>query len=203
MINLSPPRFVSHLFPSLLWHYPKGENTIYITFDDGPTKGVTPWVLDILKMYDAKATFFCLAKKIEMHPEIFRRIKAEGHAVGNHTYSHLKGWENGTEEFVADVTLANDMIDSHLFRPPYGRITPKQVKILRNKYKIVMWSLLSMDYSKHVTPKRCSEIVTKGLKAGDIVVFHDSFKAEENMRHGLISLLEEAERRNYKFGIIE
>lgn len=203
MINLSPPRFISRLFPNLLWHYPNRDNTIYITFDDGPTQGVTPWVLDMLKLYDAKATFFCLGKKIEMHPDIFQRIKAEGHAVGNHTYSHLKGWENGTQEFIDDIALANDFVESKLFRPPYGRIKPKQVKILRKNYKIVMWSLLSMDYSKRVTPKRCAQIVTKGLRAGSIVVFHDSLKAEENMRHGLMSLLDEAKRQNFKFGIIE
>ncbi len=138
-----------------------------------------------------------------MHPELFERIKAEGHAFGNHTYSHLRGWENGTEEFLNDIELADDIIGSKLFRPPYGRIKSRQVRILRKKYKIVMWSLLSMDYSKWVTPKRCAQIVIRGLRPGVIIVFHDSLKAEENMRFALVELLEEATRRKLEFGLIE
>ncbi len=202
MLNLSPPKFFTNFFPRLLWRYPNGDNKVYLTFDDGPTQGVTPWVLDTLKEYNAKATFFCLGKKVEMHPEIFNRIKAEGHAVGNHSYSHLKGWENGTQEFVEDIHLANDIIGSPLFRPPYGRIKPSQVRILEKNYKIIMWSLLSMDYSPWISPKRCANIVVKGIKPGDIVVFHDSLKAEKNMKHALVQLLKEISRKNFSYGLI-
>lgn len=203
MFNLSPPKFFTDLFPGLTWGYPNEKDTIYLTFDDGPTEGLTQWVLDTLKEYDAKATFFCLGKKVEMHPDIYKRIKDEGHGVGNHTYSHLKGWETQTGQYIQDVDLANDLIESNLFRPPYGRIKSNQVRILKKRYKIIMWNLLSMDYSIWVTPKRCASIVLNNLRPGVIIVFHDSIKAEKKMRYALVKLLKEAKRRNYKFGVIE
>ncbi len=203
MFNLSPPKFFTDLFPGLTWGYPNEKDTIYLTFDDGPTEGLTQWVLDTLKEYDAKATFFCLGKKVEMHPDIYKRIKDEGHGVGNHTYSHLKGWETQTGQYIQDVDLANDLIESNLFRPPYGRIKSNQVRILKKRYKIIMWNLLSMDYSIWVTPKRCASIVLNNLRPGVIIVFHDSIKAEKKMRYALVKLLKEAKRRNYMFGVIE
>lgn len=203
MINLSPPKFFTDLFPGLTWNYPVDENKIYLTFDDGPTEGVTPWVLDMLKKYEVKATFFCLGKKVEMHPDIYERIVAEGHRIGNHTYSHLKGWETRTGQYVQDVDLANDLVKSNLFRPPYGRIKSSQTRLLRKRYKIIMWNLLSMDYSRWVTPKRCANIVLNNLKAGSIIVFHDSFKAEKKMKYGLVKLLDEAKNRGLEFGLIE
>ena len=203
MINLSPPKFFTHFFPRLLWRMPNSSNTIYLTFDDGPTQGVTPWVLDTLKKYNAKATFFCLGKNVERHPHIFQRIIDEGHAVGNHSYSHLKGWETPTSEYVQDVDLANDILNTKLFRPPYGRIKSSQTRILTQRYKIVMWSLLSMDYSRWVTPKRCAKMVVNKLHPGAIIVFHDSVKAEANMRHALVEVLEELRRRSWGFGVVE
>jgi peptidoglycan-N-acetylglucosamine deacetylase len=202
MINLSPPRFFTRFFSRYTWDYPDIKNAVYITFDDGPTQDVSPWVLDTLKEYNAKATFFCLGKKVEMHPEIYQRIIDEGHAVGNHSYSHLKGWETPTWQYVKDVDLAADLIDSKLFRPPYGRIKRSQAKLLRKRYKIVMWSILSMDYSRWVTPIRCASIVLNNLRPGAIIVFHDSKKAENNMRFGLVRTLEEVRRRGYNFGLI-
>jgi len=203
MFNLSPPKFFTNLFPRLIWRYPEDENKVYITFDDGPTEVITPWVLDTLKQHNARATFFCLGKKVEMHPDIFDRIKAEGHAVGNHGYSHIKGWENGTGQYIQDVDLANELIGSTLFRPPYGRIKPNQVRLLKNRYKIVMWSILSMDYSRWVTPKRCANIVLNSLRPGAIIVFHDSKKAESNMKFALVKLLEEVKKRGLEFGVID
>lgn len=203
MFNLSPPKLFTDRFPGLTWGYPNETDTIYLTFDDGPTEGVTQWVLETLKQYDAKATFFCLGKKVEMHPDIFQKIKDEGHAVGNHTYSHLRGWETQTGQYVQDVDLANHLIVSNLFRPPYGRIKSNQVRILKKRYKIIMWNLLSMDYSIWVSPKRCASIVLNNLRPGVIIVFHDSLKAEKKMRYALVKLLDEAKRRNYKFGLIK
>jgi peptidoglycan/xylan/chitin deacetylase (PgdA/CDA1 family) len=203
MVNLSPPKFFTNLFPRLTWSYPEDENKIYLTFDDGPTEGVTQWVLDTLKEHNVKATFFCLGKKVEMHPEIFERIVAEGHAIGNHSYSHLKGWETRTGQYVQDVDLANDILQTNLFRPPYGRIKSRQARILRKRYKIIMWNLLSMDYSKWVGPKRCASIVVNNLRPGSIIVFHDSLKAERNMKYGLTKLLEAAKKRGLEFAVIE
>lgn len=203
MINLSPPKFFTKFFPGFVWSIPNKNNIIYLTFDDGPTEGVTPWVLDMLKEYNAKATFFCLGKKAEMHPDIFQRIIDEGHAVGNHSYSHLKGWETPTGQYVQDVDLANDLLNTNLFRPPYGRIKKSQSRQLRQRYKIIMWNVLSMDYSRWVTPKRCANIVLNNLGPGAIIVFHDSVKAEANMRYALVRVIEEARRRGLEFGLIQ
>ncbi len=203
MINLSPPKFFTNLFPNLIWSIPNKENKVYLTFDDGPTEVITHWVLDQLKKYDAKATFFCLGKKVEMHPEIFERIMAEGHAVGNHTYSHLKGWEVHTGQYVQDVDFAADFIPSKLFRPPYGRIKPSQYRVLRDRYKVIMWDLLSMDYSRNVSRRRCANIVVNNLHSGAIIVFHDSKKAEKNLRYALPRALEAIKAQGYSFGVIE
>ncbi|MDX9847370.1 MAG: polysaccharide deacetylase family protein [Tenuifilaceae bacterium] len=202
MINLSPPKLFTKFFPGFTWSMPDTENAVYLTFDDGPTEGVTPWVLDTLREYDAKATFFCLGKKVEMHPDIFQRIIEEGHAIGNHSYSHLKGWETPTGQYVQDVDLANDLLNTTLFRPPYGRIKKSQSKLLGRRYRIIMWNVLSMDYSRWITPKRCAQIVLNNLRPGAIIVFHDSRKAEENMRYALVRVLEEANRRGLRFGLI-
>ena len=199
MINLSPPKFFTKFFPRFTWSYPNDSGKVYLTFDDGPTEGVTPWVLDTLKEHNAKATFFCLGKKVEMHPDIFERILAEGHAVGNHTYSHLKGWETRTGQYIQDVDLANHLVKSDLFRPPYGRIKSTQSRILRKRYKIIMWNVLSMDYSRWVTPKRCANIVLNNLRPGAIIVFHDSKKAEKNMKYGLLKLIEAAKAKGLQF----
>lgn len=203
MINLSPPKLFTKFFPGFTWSMPDTENAVYLTFDDGPTEGVTPWVLDTLRNYNAKATFFCLGKKVEMHPDIFQRIIDEGHAIGNHSYSHLKGWETPTGQYVQDVDLANDLLNTTLFRPPYGRIKKSQSRRLRRRYRIIMWNVLSMDYSRWVTPKRCASIVLNNLRPGAIIVFHDSRKAEENMRYALVKVLNEAKKRGLGFGMIE
>jgi peptidoglycan/xylan/chitin deacetylase (PgdA/CDA1 family) len=203
MINLSPPRFFTNLFPNVVWRMSGDINKVYLTFDDGPTEKVTPWVLDKLKEYKAKATFFCLGKKVEMHPDIYQRILDEGHSVGNHSYSHLKGWETRTGQYVQDVDLAADLINSDLFRPPYGRIKAVQFRILKERYRIILWDVLSMDYSRWVTPRRCASIVLNNIHPGAIVVFHDSKKAEKNMKYGLEKLLEEVQKRGWQYGLIE
>jgi len=191
------------MFPGFIWSIPNENNNIYLTFDDGPTETVTPWVLDLLAKHNVKATFFCLGKKVEMHPEIFERIKNEGHAVGNHSYSHLKGWETPTGQYIQDVDFANDLIGSKLFRPPYGRIKPAQSKLLRERYKIIMWDLLSMDYSRNTSRRRCANIVKNGMHSGAIIVFHDSKKAEKNLRYALPRVLEEAKNKGFKFDVIK
>ncbi|MHC1703181.1 MAG: polysaccharide deacetylase family protein [Tenuifilaceae bacterium] len=203
MINLSPPKFLIRFFPNLIWCIPDEKEAVFLTFDDGPTKDLTPWVLDQLKKYDAKATFFCLGKNVEMNPEIFERIKAEGHVIGNHTYSHLKGWATNTAQYVQDVDFANGFLKSKLFRPPYGRIKPSQFKILKQRYKIIMWDVLSMDYSKRVSPRRVVNNVNNHLHPGAIIVFHDSKKAERSLRYALPRILESISQKGLKFKGIE
>src|SRR5690606_11661502 len=168
------PRFIQRLYPERIWAFPHSKDSVYLTFDDGPIPEVTPWVLDELKKHNAKATFFCIGKNVQKHPEIFRRIIAEGHSVGNHTFNHLNGWKTETSEYVENVLTCEetfsyvlntppfeggrgDVSNSRLlFRPPYGKITSKQAKILQQKgFNIVMWDILSYDYDATVSEKKC------------------------------------------------
>ncbi len=173
--------------------------TVYLTFDDGPMEGVTDWVLDLLASYNARATFFCLGRNAERYPLLLERIRREGHTVGNHTYSHLRGFRISTDEYYQDVIMANDILRSDLFRPPYARFTPKQYHALKPHFKVVLWSVLSMDYSRWVSPVRCAEMVLANVRGGDIVVFHDSYKALGNLRYALPLCLEYLTALGYRF----
>ena len=190
------PSLVKRLNPSSVWSFPAEKNAVFLTFDDGPIPEVTPWVLDTLKEYDTKATFFCIGDNVRKHPEIFRRIISEGHAIGNHTHNHLKGWVTDTDTYISDFKTASEEIKSNypedrvnsslLFRPPYGKIKTSQSKeIRRSGYTIVMWDILSFDWDKTVSPERCLENVRNNIEPGSIVVFHDSLKAERNLRYVL------------------
>ncbi|MAO49000.1 MAG: polysaccharide deacetylase family protein [Aequorivita sp.] len=194
------PRFIQRLYPERIWAFSREEKSIYLTFDDGPIPEVTPWVLDELKKYNAKATFFCIGENVQKHPEIFQRILSEGHSVGNHTFNHLNGWKTATSEYIENVDKAEAQMgnnskfkiqDSRLFRPPYGKITSKQAKILQRKgFKIVMWDIISYDYDANTSPEKCLQNVLKNIKPGSVVVFHDSLKAEKNLRFLLPKVLE-------------
>lgn len=190
MINLSPPRFFQRFFPNFIWSFPDEKDGVFLTFDDGPTPEITPWVLEQLKKYNAKATFFCLAKNVEMHPDIYKQILADGHSVGNHSYSHIKGWNTDTSQYIQDIIYANSFIKSNLYRPPYGRISRRQILLLRHRYRIIMWNVLSMDYSKRVSPRKVVKYVLKNIHPGAIVVFHDSVKAQRNLKYALPRVLE-------------
>lgn len=203
MINLSPPRFLTRFFPNLIWCFPDEKEAVFLTFDDGPTKDLTPWVLEQLRKYDAKATFFCLGKNVELNPDIFEQIKADGHTIGNHTYSHLKGWSTQTGQYVQDVDFANGFLKSNLFRPPYGRIKGSQFRVLKKRYKVIMWDVLSMDYSKRVSPRRVVNNVLNHVHPGAIIVFHDSKKAERSLRYALPRVLEAISQKGLKFKGIE
>lgn len=169
---------------------PAAGNKIYLTFDDGPHPVTTPLVLDILAAHHAKATFFCLGENIESHPEIFMRLLAEGHAVGNHSYSHPDGWRTETGTYCDDVHEASQWVSSSLFRPPYGRITPAQAKRLRTEYTIVMWNRLGMDYSAKVDDDTVVRNCTENLEAGSIIVLHDHAKTIHRMPRILPVILE-------------
>ena len=146
--------------PDLIWEIDDAEG-VFLTFDDGPTPGITEWILSTLDKYDAKATFFVLGKNVEMYPDLFQRILDAGHKVGNHTYSHQKGWGMSLERYTEDVDFANDFIHSELFRPPYARITPAQARLLGQRYKLVMWDIISRDYNRRLSPRSCLKNVTK------------------------------------------
>ncbi|MFI3294937.1 MAG: polysaccharide deacetylase family protein [Rikenellaceae bacterium] len=190
----SIPQFIKRLFPQLHWSLPSTDS-VFLTFDDGPTPEVTEWVLAELGKYNAKATFFCIGKNAELYPEIVQRVRSGGHAIGNHTYSHNKGWGMGCERYVEDVDLGNSFLDSTLVRPPYGRITRSQIRRLSERYHLIMWNILSRDYSRMVSPERCVREVIPHLRAGAIIVFHDSHKASTNLYHTLPIVLKEIYRR--------
>lgn len=184
-----PPGFVKRILPSLVWNM-AGERDVFLTFDDGPTPGVTEWVIETLARYDAKATFFCLGKNVEQHPRTYMRILDAGHKPGNHTYSHQKGWGMTTERYVEDVDFAAQLIHSDLFRAPYGRIMPSQARVLSERYNMIMWDVLSQDYNSLISPQQCVKNVTRHVKPGSIVVFHDSLKSSRNLYYALPHVLD-------------
>ena len=194
MLFVKTPILIMKLFPELIWHLSSREeskeNHLYLTFDDGPNPEVTPWVLDCMKEYNAKATFFCLGRNVERYPEIYKQILDEGHMVGNHTYSHLKGWNTSNSEYLNDISLAGQIVESNLFRPPYGRVRKTQIREIRKDYNIVMWDVLSQDYNGSITPQKCLENVESNIKPGSIIVFHDSDKARKNLYYTLPQILE-------------
>ncbi len=202
-MRFSPPKFVRRLFPNFIWTLPGENGEVYLTFDDGPSPEVTPWVLDELDRHQAKATFFCLGKNVEMYPALFDDIKARGHAVGNHSYSHLKGWQTDPERYVEDVDLANQTMHTDLFRPPYGRIAPRQAGLLAGRYNIVMWNIISRDYNRRLRPRTCLNNVIKHVEPGDIVVFHDSEKAFKNLHFALPRTLKYLQDKGMKSKAIE
>lgn len=194
-----PPVWIRKLFPGLIWTIPNDNNEIYLTFDDGPDPEVTPWVLDLLAKYDAKATFFCLGRNVERYPEIFKRILCEGHAVGNHSYSHLDGWRTGKKRYVRDIERAAKLIQSSLFRPPYGRIRPLQIKALKEKYQIVMWDFMSGDFVKRETKGNCLKNIEKFCRSGSIVVFHDTASAQRHLTSVLPHVIDGFVKKDYIF----
>ena len=194
-MHFRPPYIIKQIFPTFIWHFSEQERALFLTFDDGPSPEVTPWVLDQLDKYDAKATFFCLGKNAEMYPDLYAQIVLRGHATGNHSYSHIKGWGMDTGEYIRDVDTAAEFIDSNLFRPPYGRIGPRQAKMLSERYRIIMWDVLSRDYARRLSGKRCAKKVIRDLHPGAIVVFHDSKKSAQNLWHALPLVLHAAQQQ--------
>lgn len=190
------------MMPDLIWEI-EDDNGVFLTFDDGPTPGITEWILATLAKYNAKATFFVLGKNVELYPDLYRKILDAGHKVGNHTYSHQKGWGMPLERYLEDVDFAGDIIHSELFRPPYARVTPSQMRAVAKRYKIVMWDIVSRDYNRSLSREGCLRNVTKHLAAGSIVVFHDSEKSFKNMSYALPRTLDRIKELGLKCKIIE
>lgn len=194
---------IPKLIQYLLYYFEfkiKGENKIlYLTFDDGPIPEVTPEVLDILDKYNAKATFFCVADNIKKHPEVFQSIIDRGHRLGNHTYHHIKGWETPNNEYFEDIERANQLVNSNLFRPPYGRIGFFQARELRKKYRLILWSVLSYDYSGKLSKEKVWDNIRKSITDNDIILFHDNIKARDNMIYSLSNTLFFYSKRGFQF----
>lgn len=197
MLLSYPPSFIKKIYPSLTWKVNTKNKEIFLTFDDGPIPEVTSSVLELLSKFDAKASFFCLGKNIQNNPELFRKIIAEGHSIGNHTYNHKNGWKNTTAEFLQDVSSFEQVYKSKLFRPPYGRMKTSQIKMLKNRYNIIMWSVLSQDYDDTISPEKCARIACSKWENGSIIVFHDSIKAKINMLFALEKVLEKARKEGW------
>ena len=196
------PGWLRKLYKGCIWQMPGNEKIIYLTFDDGPHPEATKFVLDTLNQWGATATFFCIGKNVVAHPDIYRRILEEGHAVGNHTYNHLNGWKTRNEEYMSNIAEAKKYIDSDLFRPPYGRISKFQLKLLQlDSYKLttIMWTVLSGDFDLNITKERCLRNVVNKSGSGSIVLFHDSVKAFEKMAFTLPKVLEHFSERGYRF----
>ena len=190
------------MMPTMLWQV-DSPGKVYLTFDDGPTPRITEQILDILDNYGAKATFFCLGNNAELYPDLYQRIIDEGHKIGNHTYSHQKGWGMSLERYIEDVDLAAGLLHTELFRPPYARVTPSQMRAVGQRYKIIMWNILSRDYSLAVSPSECARNVLKHLTPGAIVAFHDSEKSFRNMSYALPRTLKKVKEMGLKCKIIE
>jgi peptidoglycan/xylan/chitin deacetylase (PgdA/CDA1 family) len=197
------PWWLKKIYPSLVWEIHRDEKALYLTFDDGPHETATPFVLKQLKQYNAKASFFCIGKNVVGHPEIYQAILEDGHAVGNHTHNHLNGWKTARSEYLRNIQEAAKHINSKLFRPPYGRITNQQIKLLKQSpaasFSIIMWDVLSGDFDINLAPEACLQNVLKGAEAGSIIVFHDSAKAYERMSFALPRLLEHFSKQGYVF----
>ena len=193
------PEILKPLYKDLVWDMEVKAKEMFLSFDDGPHPSITPKVLDLLKQFDAKATFFCIGGNVKKHPEIYKRILNEGHSVGNHTYNHMNGWKFSDYSYYRNIIECAELVNTNLFRPPYGRIKSKQVKGLKSRFKIIMWDVLSADYDKKVTPEKCFQNVKENAKSGSIVVFHDSLKAEKNMLYTLPKVLDHFSKEGYLF----
>jgi peptidoglycan/xylan/chitin deacetylase (PgdA/CDA1 family) len=200
------PWWLKLLYKNCIWQVKDTKKAIFLTFDDGPHPAITPFVLDELKKYNAKGTFFCIGKNVLLHPDIYKRITTEGHTVGNHTHNHLNGWKTDNDIYLENIAEAKKHIDSELFRPPYGRITKYQLQQLTTKrfqLHTIMWSVLSGDFDKKITSERCLRNVIKNAKNGSIIVFHDSEKAFERLQYALPKVLEYFTAQGYSFEKID
>lgn len=198
-----PPWFYRVLFPGVIWRKPAERKCVYLTFDDGPIPEITPWVLDLLDQYGVKATFFCVGDNVYKFPEIYQMILDRGHRVGNHTYNHIQGIRFWTKNYVANTEKAAALINSSLFRPPHGHMRRPQILRLRDKYKIIMWDVVTRDYSPHMTPNGVFNVVRKYTRNGSIIVFHDSLKAETNMKEALPRAIEWLLEQGYEFRLFD
>ncbi|GAB3538210.1 polysaccharide deacetylase family protein [Pontibacter brevis] len=192
--------------PGYTWHRAGQDKKLYLTFDDGPIPEVTPWVLEQLEKYGAKATFFCVGENLVKYPEVAKQALAQGHLLANHTYHHLKGWKTPFEDYLQDTAKCQQVLEQlqpgqrvKLFRPPYGRITSAQAAVLREDYELIMWDMLTNDYDAALSPEKCLKMAMKHTQSGSIIVFHDSLKAQRSMMYALPRFLEHFSRLGYTF----
>lgn len=206
------PFILPMLYPSLTWRMTPATPTLYLTFDDGPVPGPTELVLETLHRANVKATFFCIGDNVRKHPEIFKNVNRYGHAIGNHTYHHLNGWKTTTDDYEENVDLCKNEIEAHLgerqaprpplFRPPFGRISRKQIERIKSEYQIIMWDVLSVDYNRELSGEKCLRNTIASARTGSIIVFHDSYKAEKNLTYALPRFVDHYLGKGFAFDII-
>jgi len=203
MYFIQTPFWLRLIYRSCIWRKPNQDRVLYLSFDDGPHPEATPFALEQLALFNAQASFFCIGKNVQLHPEIYDAVLAAGHVVGNHTQNHMNGWKNNTENYIADIQEATKVINSNLFRPPYGRISFSQIKALRLHpalpQQIVMWDVLSGDFDTTITGEQSAQNVIQHAGPGSIVVFHDSAKAMDRLRIALPKVLAHFSKLGYQF----
>lgn len=202
MYIVRPTYLLRKIYPKAIWRVPTSEKKIYLTFDDGPVPIITPWVLDLLKKENIKATFFCVGENVSKNSEIYQRVLDEKHAVGNHTYNHLKGWTTHGNQYVKNVIKCAEVVNSKLFRPPYGRIKNSQLALINKQYSVIMWDVLSGDYDKNTSQEQCLQNVVDNVRNGSIIVFHDSYKAQKNMEYALPKFIQFAKEKGFVFEVL-
>ncbi len=215
------PLLLKWYYSSLLWNKARSEKIVYLTFDDGPIPNVTEFVLNTLKTFDIKATFFCIGDNINKYATIFEMIKKEGHSIGNHTFNHINGWKSNDYTYLENFKKCQELTQTNLFRPPYGKIKKSQISKIVTSYKlqvtslnnqtsqfairnpqlnIIMWDVLSGDYNPNLSPEKCYKNVIKNAKSGSIIVFHDSLKAFERLKYALPKTIQYLSDKGYQFG---
>lgn len=203
MIIEQPAKWLRWLYPHALWRMDKTERAVYLTFDDGPIPESTPFILDTLRRYNAKATFFMVGENVLRHHDLYNQIVAEGHQVGNHTFNHIGSFKHWTLTYALNTEKANDLIGAHLFRPPHGWMRHSVYWWLRRKYKIVMWDLVTRDYSKWLTADDVVRNVKRYARNGSIITFHDSLKSIDKLHTALPEALEWLQKQGYEFKTID
>ncbi len=200
---ISPPKIFRRLFYNFVWEQSNSRKKIFLTFDDGPSSKITTWILEILKQYNAKATFFCVGNNVLNLPLITQQIINDGHSLGNHTFHHLNGFKTNYSHYINDFVKADKIINTQLFRPPYGKIKKSQAQEILKFKKIIMWDVLSLDYDNSITPQQCFKNIKKNTKSGSIIVLHDNLKAERNMKYALQKTLDYYTKAGYSFAKIQ
>lgn len=198
-----PPQFLRILYPKAIWRMNKNEKAVYLTFDDGPIPVVTPWVLDLLDKYKIKATFFMVGDNVRKHPEEFQMVVNRGHRIGNHTFNHIRGLDYKEDSYLENTDKANAYLKTNLFRPPHGYMSPKQYRTLKDKYKIIMWDLVTRDYNRKLDGKQVLGKVKKYARNGSIITFHDSIKSEKNLKYALPRAIEWLQEQGYEFKVFD
>ena len=203
MIIEQPTIWLRWIYPKALWRMDPKEHSVYLTFDDGPIPEATPFILDTLSKYGVKATFFMVGDNVRKYPHLYERIKAEGHQVGNHTYNHMGSIRHTLKTYVKNTNKANELIHSKYFRPPHGWMRPAAYIWLKHKYKVVMWDVVTRDYSKLLTADDVVNNIKTYTRNGSIITFHDSLKSIDKLQTALPESLEWLISKGYKFKIFK